>query len=105
MHCLIHISTVWRHLLLHFRFLLYDVNPGEGFNLRRDVYMRVANLVHHLNEREPWVLVLPPWVRMWHWKSRDVDQDRLKWSEFFDVGSLGKHVPVIELGDYIKSKS
>nr|XP_011415600.2 GDP-fucose protein O-fucosyltransferase 2 [Crassostrea gigas] len=87
------------------RFLLYDVNPGEGFNLRRDVYMRVANLVHHLNEREPWVLVLPPWVRMWHWKSRDVDQDRLKWSEFFDVGSLGKHVPVIELGDYIKKRA
>jgi len=24
------------------RYILYDVNPGEGFNLRRDVYMRLA---------------------------------------------------------------
>ncbi|XP_055997368.1 GDP-fucose protein O-fucosyltransferase 2-like isoform X2 [Ostrea edulis] len=84
------------------RFLLYDVNPGEGFNLRRDVYMRVANLVYLLNRERPWVLVLPPWVRMWHWRSRDVEQERLKWSAFFDVESLGKHVPVIELEDYIK---
>ena len=30
------------------RYLLYDTNPGEGFNLRRDVYMRVANLVNDL---------------------------------------------------------
>jgi hypothetical protein len=27
------------------KFILYDVNPGEGFNLRRDVFMRVAVLV------------------------------------------------------------
>ena len=86
------------------RFLLYDVNPGEGFNLRRDVYMRVANLVHLMNQAEPWVLVLPPWVKMWHWRSRDVAQDRLKWADFFDVDSMGKHVPVIELEDYIQSK-
>jgi peptide-O-fucosyltransferase len=66
--------------------------------------MRVANLVYLLNKEEPWVLVLPPWVRMWHWRSRDVEQDRLKWSAFFDVESLGKHIPVIELEDYMKSK-
>ena len=66
--------------------------------------MRVANLVYLLNREEPWVLVLPPWVKMWHWRSRDVAQDRLKWADFFDVDSMGKHVPVIELEDYIKSK-
>ena len=27
------------------RYILYDVNPGEGFNLRRDVYMRMAVFV------------------------------------------------------------
>ena len=27
------------------KYILYDVNPGEGFNLRRDVFMRVAVLV------------------------------------------------------------
>lgn len=33
------------------RYLIYDVNFGEGFNLRRDVYMRIANTVRHLREK------------------------------------------------------
>ncbi|KAJ8948690.1 hypothetical protein NQ317_007568 [Molorchus minor] len=28
-------------------YLFYDVNPPEGFNLRRDVYMRLAIFAHH----------------------------------------------------------
>lgn len=32
------------------RFLLYDVNRAEGFNLRRDVYIRMAKLVKILNK-------------------------------------------------------
>lgn len=39
------------------RYLLYNVNVGEGFNLRRDVYVRVANLVRKLSEEHNWVLV------------------------------------------------
>lgn len=39
----------------YYRYILYDVNPPEGFNLRRDVYMRlavfVANLKHHKNTK------------------------------------------------------
>ena len=27
------------------KYILYDINPGEGFNLRRDVYMRMAVFV------------------------------------------------------------
>nr|XP_054750001.1 LOW QUALITY PROTEIN: GDP-fucose protein O-fucosyltransferase 2-like [Lytechinus pictus] len=84
------------------RFLLYDVNPGEGFNLRRDVYMRIANLVKRLQEKDNWVLVLPPWGRLYHWKSRNMQQIRIPWSTFFDVESLNHHVPVIEFEDYIK---
>ncbi|XP_051478701.1 GDP-fucose protein O-fucosyltransferase 2 isoform X2 [Apus apus] len=30
------------------RYLLYDVNPPEGFNLRRDVYVRIASLLKTL---------------------------------------------------------
>ncbi len=30
------------------KYLLYDTNPGEGLNLRRDVYMRVAGLVRYM---------------------------------------------------------
>lgn len=87
------------------RYLLYDVNPGEGFNLRRDVYMRIANLVKVLNEKESWILVLPPWGRLYHWKSRDIDQIQVPWSAFFDLPSLNRHIPVIEFTDYLKARS
>ena len=85
------------------RYLLYDVNPGEGFNLRRDVYMRVANLVKFLNEDSPWVLVLPPWSRLYHWQSQNIDpQMKIPWKTFFDIPSLRSHVPVIEFEEYIE---
>ncbi|VDM59864.1 unnamed protein product [Angiostrongylus costaricensis] len=82
------------------RFLLYDVNHGEGFNLRRDVYMRIANAVRLLRKAgEPFILVLPPWGGLYHWKQPNV---RLKWSEFFDVKSLNEFVPVLEFEDYLQ---
>lgn len=90
------------------RYLLYDCNPGEGFNLRRDVYMRIANLVKLLrNEKQckdsDWVLVLPPWGRIgYHWKEQNMEQSKIPWSKFFDVDSLSKHVPVMEYEDYIE---
>ena len=31
------------------KYLFFDINPSEGFNLRRDVYMRVAALIKTLN--------------------------------------------------------
>ena len=34
-----------------FRYIFYDVNPGEGFNLRRDVFMRVGIMVKKMNEQ------------------------------------------------------
>nr|XP_032806999.1 GDP-fucose protein O-fucosyltransferase 2 isoform X2 [Petromyzon marinus] len=87
------------------RYLLYDVNPGEGFNLRRDVYMRVATLLQKLGKAEPWVLVLPPWGRMYHWQSRSLSQQqqqRIPWSAFFNTPSLAAYVPVIEYEEYLK---
>ena len=77
------------------RYLLYSVNPGEGFNLRRDVHVRVANLVKELRKKEDWILVLPPWPHLYHWKSH-FDQNNLPWGMFFDVSSLNKYVPSIE---------
>ena len=77
------------------RYRLYSVNPGEGFNLRRDVHVRVANLVKELREKEDWILVLPPWPHLYHWKSQ-FDQTNLPWGMFFDVSSLNKYVPSIE---------
>uniref|UniRef100_A0A915Q588 GDP-fucose protein O-fucosyltransferase 2 n=1 Tax=Setaria digitata TaxID=48799 RepID=A0A915Q588_9BILA len=51
------------------KFLIYDVNYGEGFNLRRDVFVRIANAVRILRENGfNYVLVLPPWGGLYHWR-------------------------------------
>ncbi|XP_069692474.1 GDP-fucose protein O-fucosyltransferase 2 [Periplaneta americana] len=85
------------------RFILYDVNPPEGFNLRRDVYMRMARFVRKLKKVGDWHLVLPPWGRMYHWQSLDVGaQDRLPWSLFFDIPSLKRFAPVIEMHEFMR---
>ncbi|XP_022086415.1 GDP-fucose protein O-fucosyltransferase 2-like isoform X1 [Acanthaster planci] len=84
------------------RYLLYDVNHGEGFNLRRDVYMRIANLVQRLQQDGDWVLVLPPWGRLYHWRTRSLEQIRIPWGTFFDTESLNRYVPVIEFEQYVK---
>ena len=82
-------------------YLLYSVNPGEGFNLRRDVYMRAATLVKELRKVEDWVLVLPPWPHLNHWRTKYL-QSNLKWEQFFDLPSLNEYVPVIEFDDYLE---
>ena len=85
------------------RYLIYSVNPGEGFNLRRDVHMRAASLVQQLRRetKENWVLVLPPWPRLYHWKTNGIKQTNVKWEVFFDLPSLNEYVPTIEFDDYI----
>ncbi|KAM6307235.1 LOW QUALITY PROTEIN: GDP-fucose protein O-fucosyltransferase 2 [Aegotheles albertisi] len=83
------------------RYLLYDVNPPEGFNLRRDVYIRIASLVKTLLKSENWVLVLPPWGRLYHWQSPNILQVRIPWSEFFDLPSLNRNIPVIEYEQFL----
>lgn len=84
------------------RYLLYDVNSGEGFNLRRDVYVRVANLVRKLSQDHNWVLVLPPWGRFYHWFNTPPGT-YFPWKSFFDVGSLQKWIRVIEFEDFLKA--
>ncbi len=86
------------------RYIFYDVNPGEGFNLRRDVFMRVAVLVKKLNElgRGRFVLVLPPWGGLYHWQTRELGrQTRIPWRDFFDVGSISRFVPAVDLEEYL----
>ena len=89
----------------HQKFILYDTNPGEGFNLRRDVYIRIANLVKGLNEAEKrestdveYTLVLPPWGRIgYHWGH---EENQIPWSDFFNIEALNKHIPVIEFEEF-----
>ena len=87
------------------RYISYTINMGEGFNLRRDVHMRVANLVRSLrsNTKYDWVLVLPPWPRLYHWKS-SVPQSWTPWRNYFDLASLNEYVPSIELETYTREK-
>ena len=89
------------------RFLLYDVNPGEGFNLRRDVYLRAASFVKSLNEideKSEWTLVLPPWGPLYHWKRRHLEREGISWSEFFDLKAMSEYVSVMEFDDYLSGK-
>ena len=90
-------------------YLLYDVNQGEGFNLRRDVYIRMANLIHTLRERtlsgSDWILVLPPWGPLYHWFSHNLQRSQIPWSLFFDIPSLSRFVPVIEFEDFLSLSS
>ncbi|XP_026281016.1 GDP-fucose protein O-fucosyltransferase 2 [Frankliniella occidentalis] len=87
---------------LSVRYLLYDVNPPEGFNLRRDVYMRLAIFMHRIKKKENWRLVLPPWSQLYHWQSSNVgEQIKLPWRMFFDVKSLQKFAPVIEMEEFL----
>uniref|UniRef100_A0A8C0G3V8 GDP-fucose protein O-fucosyltransferase 2 n=1 Tax=Bubo bubo TaxID=30461 RepID=A0A8C0G3V8_BUBBB len=86
------------------RYLLYDVNPPEGFNLRRDVYVRIASLLKTLLKNENWVLVLPPWGRLYHWQSPDILQVRIPWASFFDLPSLPRNIPVIEYEQFLAGR-
>ncbi|KAB7502464.1 GDP-fucose protein O-fucosyltransferase 2 [Armadillidium nasatum] len=83
------------------RYLLYNINYGEGFNLRRDVYLRVANLIRNINDKESWILVLPPWGDLYHWRNtpRNIF---FPWRTFFDIKSLQKWIPVIEFDEFFK---
>ena len=79
------------------KLIFYDVNPPEGFNLRRDVYMRFAIMLSEAQKRgkDNWELVLPPWYNLFHWKTdRRVSKP---WGQFFDVDSLKSFAPVAEM--------
>lgn len=81
------------------RYLLYDVNLGEGFNLRRDVYIRMATLAKWLGGQ--WSLVLPEWIHVPHWNSQS-DLQMEQWSTYFDIRSLNHFVSVIEMQDFLQ---
>ncbi|KAL0275181.1 UNVERIFIED_CONTAM: hypothetical protein PYX00_003123 [Menopon gallinae] len=89
---------------LNLRYIFYDVNPPEGFNLRRDVYMRMAGFIKKLNQDVNSYLVLPPWSHLYHWQSDDIKgQTRLPWSTFFDIETLQSYAPVIEMRDFFET--
>lgn len=86
-------------------YILYDVNISEGFNLRRDVYIRMAVFVRRLRQRRRRFrnvrLVLPPWPRLYHWHSQGLQQNGLPWSHFFDLASLRRYAPVLDYDEFL----
>lgn len=99
----VHHSLIYNHLSETKVFLLYDINPGEGFNLRRDVYIRLAVFMKFLRKQrgfEKAYLVLPPFRRLYHWKSQDIDQSVIFWNHFFDLPSLKRYAPVLDVWEY-----
>ncbi|KAH8245029.1 hypothetical protein KR032_004257 [Drosophila birchii] len=94
--------------VLHLRgtvYILYDVNISEGFNLRRDVYIRMAVFVSRLRQRRKRFrnvrLVLPPWPRLYHWHSQGLHQSGLPWRHFFDLASLRRYAPVLDYDEFL----
>lgn len=89
-------------------FLFYDVNAMEGFNLRRDVYIRMAVFVQTLRRiagYENTLLVLPPFHQLYHWQlvqSPNVSRrdEIVFWTQFFDLPSMQQFTQVIDLWQY-----
>lgn len=91
---------------------LYDVNPVEGFNLRRDVYIRMAAFVKSLRKHRKYrnaFLVLPPFYQLYHWnivttnryRSNDINRDEIVfWNHFFDLESMKQYTQVIDIWEY-----
>ncbi len=90
-------------------FILYSVNPVEGFNLRRDVYLRMAIFIKNLRkykEYENAHLVLPVFHHLYHWKSQ-FRQSNIFWNHFFDLESLKLYTNVLDMWEFfdvIRSK-
>lgn len=82
------------------KYLLFDVNPPEGFNLRRDVYMRFAIMLAEARKKENkrnWNLVLPPWYNLYHWKNDGYMSKPMPWNKFFDMNAMKTFAPVLDL--------
>jgi GDP-fucose protein O-fucosyltransferase len=83
-------------------YILYSVNPVEGFNLRRDVYIRMATFLKNLRKVEGYEnsrLVLPVFHHLYHWKSH-FRQSNMFWNHFFDLDSLKLYEDVIDMWEF-----
>ncbi|KAH8584737.1 uncharacterized protein ELE39_000688 [Cryptosporidium sp. chipmunk genotype I] len=83
--------------------VIYDVKDGEGFNLQRNVFDRMAlvvsslNEIMYLNNEDKFaVLVLPPFCNIAHWSYNS--KRRLPWSTFFKIKQNG--LPILEYDIY-----
>lgn len=90
-------------------YILYDINSVEGFNLRRDVYIRLAVFLHYIRANCPTFknakLVLPPFHRLYHWKNTATDTEPIFWNNFFDLKSLQRYTVSLDIWQYFQETS
>jgi peptide-O-fucosyltransferase len=84
------------------RYLFYDMDPGEGFNFRKDVVHRAFSVARSLgkyaNSASTWTLVLPAFRNR---KGRE----EYPFSVFFDIMKLGqayKDIDVMDANEYLE---
>jgi peptide-O-fucosyltransferase len=82
------------------KYLLYKIQSGEGFNLQRNVAMRVAHMMMGLEEAHKYTLVLPPFTNAIHWSDRSTHT----FGAFFDLEILREAVDVIELEGFLSDR-
>lgn len=83
-------------------YILYSVNPVEGFNLRRDVYLRMAIFVRNLRKVKGYEnshLVLPVFHHLYHWKAQ-FRQSNIFWNHFFDLPSLKMFTSILDMWEF-----
>lgn len=91
-------------------FILYDVNTMEGFNLRRDVYIRLAVFISALRQSnvqyQNAFLVLPPFHQLYHWNVANQYADNsnqvIFWNHFFDLHSMNTYTPILDMWQYFE---
>lgn len=89
-------------------FIMFDVNAMEGFNLRRDVYIRLAVFMAAMRESDAAFqnsfLVLPPFHRLYHWNivahPQSAGNQVTFWNHFFDVDSMKQYTPILDIWQY-----
>ncbi|CRG96640.1 GDP-fucose protein O-fucosyltransferase 2, putative [Plasmodium gallinaceum] len=91
------------YFLKNKKYVLYDVNIGEGFNLQKEVLYRISLVVYYLNKKDKnniYYLVLPPWCYLAHWNNKK--HKKIKWNFFFNLKVIQNVIPVIEFPEYSK---
>lgn len=84
-------------------YIFYDINRAEGFNLRRDVYVRLAVFLRHLRKKDGFrnaKLILPPFYHLYHWNEYDSASNQLFWNHFFDLDSLRDYTSVLDFPEF-----
>lgn len=86
-------------------YIIFDINRVEGFNLRRDVYVRMIvfiKMLRKLNNYNRTTLVLSPFSRLYHWRTNRINQTQIFWNHFFDLNSLQKYTQILDIWEFFE---